>query len=147
MESGKSVLVALARIAVHATETAWEFEFDACRLVATYLTALGEHGFVEATGQPCFEELGAAFFEAMSSLNFVPEMLSISSDRHVAARQVSHLLKVQIHCASFPNLLFIAWLFESWDVFREAYDRIDRNASDICRKVSGSLEKNRERTS
>lgn len=147
MDSGKSALVALARMAVHATETAREFEFDACRLVATYLTALREHGFVETTGQPCSEELGAAFFEAMSPLHFVPEMLSISSDRHVAARQVSHLLRVQVHCVSFPNLVFIAWLFGSWDVFRAAYDRIDINDSDICLRVSGPLEKNNARTS
>ena len=121
-------LLKLARSSISLASLPESFLFDPTRLQQCYLARLKDWGLVKESGlQIKPRELGAQLSEHAQALRVTPELMALPNTVDEAIAFARKMIAPRTGTHPLRHLVWINWLFESWDQFFQAYENFSED--------------------
>jgi hypothetical protein len=127
---GNALLLKLARSSIALANLSESFSFHPTRLQQCYLARLKDQGLTKESGlQFKPRELGAQFSEYTQVLRTTPELTALPSTPDEAIAFSRKMIAPRTGTHPLRHLVWVNWLFGSWDQFFRAYESFPEDIS------------------
>jgi hypothetical protein len=125
-----ALLLKLARSSIALANLSESFSFHPTRLQQCYMARLKDQGLTKESGlQVKPRELGAQFSEYTQVLRTTPELTALPSTPDEAIAFSRKMIAPRTGTHPLRHLVWVNWLFGSWDQFFRAYENFSEDIS------------------